>query len=71
MSGNNKLLIRRYHPHLRPLFDEFDGLVRIYHNDTPCAYLLESLAEANFDGFNFTHKVDIAEAKQKSAIGRL
>jgi len=53
------------HPHLRRIFDAFDGLIRIYHNDTPCPHLLESLAEANFDVFNFSHKVDIGEAKAK------
>jgi uroporphyrinogen decarboxylase len=51
------------HPHLRRIFDEFDGLIRIYHNDTPCPHLLPSLAEANFDVFNFSHKTDIADAK--------
>jgi len=53
------------HPHLRRIFDAFDGLIRVYHNDTPCPHLLESLAEANFDVFNFSHKVDIGEAKAK------
>jgi uroporphyrinogen decarboxylase len=52
-------------PHLRRIFDEFDGLVRVYHNDTPCPHLFAALAEANFDIFNFTHEVDIAEAKAK------
>ncbi|MBN1430954.1 MAG: uroporphyrinogen decarboxylase family protein [Anaerolineae bacterium] len=51
------------HPHLRRIFDEFDGLVRVYHNDTPCKHLYAGLADANFDVFNFTHEVDIAEAK--------
>jgi uroporphyrinogen decarboxylase len=55
--------LERVHPHLRRIFDEFDGLIRIYHNDTPCKHLLSSLAEANFDVFNFSHKVDIAEVK--------
>jgi uroporphyrinogen decarboxylase len=53
------------HPHLRRIFDAFDGMIRVYHNDTPCPHLLESLAEANFDVFNFSHEVDIAEAKAK------
>jgi uroporphyrinogen-III decarboxylase len=53
------------HPHLRCIFDEFDGLIRVYHNDTPCPHLLESLAEANFDVFNFSHEVDIGEVKAK------
>lgn len=50
-------------PHLQRIFAEFDGLVRIYHNDTPCPHLYPSLAEAGFDIFNFTHEVDIAQAK--------
>jgi uroporphyrinogen decarboxylase len=50
-------------PHLRRIFDTFEGLVRIYHNDTPCQHLFSALAEANFDVFNFTHDVDIAQAK--------
>jgi uroporphyrinogen decarboxylase len=50
-------------PYLRRIFDEFEGLIRIYHNDTPCPHLFAALAEANFDVFNFTHEVDIATAK--------
>jgi uroporphyrinogen-III decarboxylase len=53
------------HPHLCRIFDHFDGLVRVYHNDTPCPHLLESLAGAGFDVFNFSHEVDIAQAKEK------
>jgi uroporphyrinogen-III decarboxylase len=51
------------HPHLRRIFDEFEGLIRIYHNDTPCPHLLDSLTEANFDVFNFSHEMDIGQAK--------
>ncbi len=50
-------------PHLHRIFDEFDGLIRIYHNDTPCDHLHEALAEAHFDVFNFSHKSDIAAVK--------
>jgi uroporphyrinogen-III decarboxylase len=53
------------HPLLRRIFDAFDGLIRVYHNDTPCPHLLESLAEANFDVFNFSHEVDAAQVKAK------
>lgn len=52
-------------PYLRRIFDEFEGLVRIYHNDTPCPHLYGLLAEANFDVFNFSHTADIAETKAK------
>ncbi|RMF00896.1 MAG: uroporphyrinogen decarboxylase [Chloroflexi bacterium] len=50
-------------PHLQRIFNEFEGLVRIYHNDTPCQHLYGAFTEANFDVFNFTHKVDIAAVK--------
>ncbi|MBZ0301518.1 MAG: uroporphyrinogen decarboxylase family protein [Anaerolineae bacterium] len=53
------------HPHLRRIFDEFEGLIRIYHNDTPCEHLLESFAEANFDVFNFSHETEINVAKAR------
>jgi uroporphyrinogen-III decarboxylase len=53
------------HPHLRRIFDEFEGLIRVYHNDTPCLHLTESLAQANFDVFNFSHEVDAAEVKAR------
>jgi uroporphyrinogen-III decarboxylase len=50
-------------PRLQRIFDEFDGLVRIFHNDTVCPHLYPALAEAHFDVFNFTHEVDIAQVK--------
>jgi len=50
-------------PHLQRIFSEFDGLVKIYHNDTPCAHLYGALAEAGFDVFNFSHEVDISDVK--------
>lgn len=53
------------HPHLRRIFDAFEGLVRVYHNDTPCPHLLEGLAQANFDVFNFSHEMDIGTVKAK------
>jgi uroporphyrinogen decarboxylase len=53
------------HPNMRRIFDEFNGLIRVYHNDTPCPHLLESLAEANFDVFNFSHEMDIGQVKSK------
>jgi uroporphyrinogen decarboxylase len=52
-------------PHLQRIFNEFDGLIRIYHNDTPCMHLAASLAETNFDVFNFSHKMDIGEVKAR------
>lgn len=54
-------------PHLKRIFASFDGLMRIYHNDTHCPHLLGHLAEAGFDVFNFSHETDIALVKEKMA----
>jgi uroporphyrinogen decarboxylase len=54
-------------PHLKRIFNHFSGLLRIYHNDTPCPHLLENLSQAGFDVFNFSHKTDIALVKEKMA----
>ncbi len=51
-------------PHLKRIFDYFGGMIKIYHNDTPCKHLYAALAEANFDVFNFSHKTNIGVAKQ-------
>lgn len=52
-------------PHLARIFNYFSGLVRVYHNDTPCPHLLEPFAQTGFDVFNFSHETDIGLAKQK------
>lgn len=52
-------------PHLKHIFEHFSGLLRVYHNDTPCQHLLESLSYAGFDVFNFSHETDIALVKEK------
>ncbi|MFM8319640.1 MAG: uroporphyrinogen decarboxylase family protein [Chloroflexota bacterium] len=52
-------------PHLQRIFNHFSGMLRIYHNDTPCPHLLDSLGQAGFDVFNFSHQTDIALVKQK------
>lgn len=52
-------------PHLKRIFNHFSGMLRIYHNDTPCPHLLESLSQAGFDVFNFSHETDIALVKEK------
>jgi uroporphyrinogen-III decarboxylase len=50
-------------PHLERIFAAFEGLIRVYHNDTPCPHLLPALAGAGFDVFNFSHEMDIAAVK--------
>jgi len=50
-------------PCLERMAKEFDGLIRIYHNDTPCQHLFRGLAQTGFDVFNFSHEHDIGEVK--------
>jgi uroporphyrinogen-III decarboxylase len=52
-------------PHLKRIFEYFSGLVRVYHNDTPCPHLLEPFSQAGFEVYNFSHMTDIALVKQK------
>jgi uroporphyrinogen-III decarboxylase len=54
--------VRPYYSHI---FNEFDGLVKVLHNDTPCVHLLEPLSTLGFDVFNFSHETDIALAQSK------
>jgi uroporphyrinogen-III decarboxylase len=50
-------------PYVARIFEAFDGLVRVYHNDTPCPHLLTRLAELPFEVFNFSHETDIADVR--------
>jgi uroporphyrinogen decarboxylase len=56
---------RLVEPHLQRIFSAFDGLLRIFHNDTPCPHLLEALVDAEFEVFNFSHETDIAIVREK------
>jgi uroporphyrinogen decarboxylase len=42
------------------IFAEFPGLIKVYHNDTPCPHLLGSFERLGFDVFNFSHVTDIS-----------
>ena len=50
-------------PYLARIFEAFDGLVRVYHNDTPCPHLLTRLGALPFEVFNFSHETEIASAQ--------
>ncbi|MCZ7541431.1 MAG: hypothetical protein M5U29_16270 [Anaerolineae bacterium] len=54
-------------PVLNRVFAAFDGLLRIYHNDTPCAHLLPHLSALECDVFNFSHEMALAEVR--AALG--
>lgn len=50
-------------PYLQRVFDAFDGMVRIYHNDTPCAHLLPHMGKLHCEVWNFSHEMDIADVR--------
>ncbi len=50
-------------PYLARIFEAFPGLVRVYHNDTPCMHLVRKMAELPFEVWNFSHEMDIAEVQ--------
>lgn len=54
-------------PYLNRIFDTFEGLLRVYHNDTPCPRLLPHLPALHFELFNFSHLMDIADVR--AALG--
>jgi uroporphyrinogen-III decarboxylase len=54
-------------PYLRRILEAFDGLIRIYHNDTPCPHLLPHIGQLPFEVWNFSHEMDIATVRD--AVG--
>lgn len=52
-------------PRLSRIFREFSGLIKVFHNDTPCMHLVEPMATLGFDVFNFSHTMDIADVQAK------
>ncbi|HEX9188418.1 MAG TPA: uroporphyrinogen decarboxylase family protein [Vicinamibacteria bacterium] len=50
-------------PCLQRVFDAFPGLLRIYHNDTPCAHLLPRMGQLHCEVWNFSHEIDIAAVR--------
>lgn len=60
-----KLFEQYARPHMTRLFQAFDGLIKVYHNDMPCPHLLAPMANLGFDVFNFSHAIDIADAQTR------
>jgi uroporphyrinogen-III decarboxylase len=57
-------LYQRFAKHaLDRIFQAFDGLIRVFHNDTPCEHLLSYLPHLNFEVFHFSHLMDIRAVK--------
>jgi len=51
-------------PRLKRIFDEFDGLIHVFHNDTPNENVYPVLAGVGIDVFNFSHVVDPVRARE-------
>lgn len=47
------------HPYLKAVFDEFDGKLIAYHNDSNTTHILPRLAELDIDIFNFGKEVPL------------
>jgi uroporphyrinogen-III decarboxylase len=50
-------------PYLKRIFDAFPDLIRVFHNDTPNKAVFPGLARIGFDVFNFSHEIDMEEAR--------
>jgi uroporphyrinogen decarboxylase len=52
-------------PRFSRIFAAFDGLLKVYHNDTPCEHLLRPMSTLGFDVLNFSHETDIALVRER------
>lgn len=50
-------------PVLNRVFDAFGGLLRLYHNDTPCMHLLPHMDALHFDLWHFSHTMPVSEVR--------
>ncbi len=51
-------------PRFKRIFDQFEGLMKILHNDTPNPKVYPGLATTGMDVFNFSHETDLGQARQ-------
>ncbi|MCY2996356.1 MAG: uroporphyrinogen decarboxylase [Planctomycetota bacterium] len=51
-------------PRLKRIFDQFPGLIHIFHNDSVNEKVFPGLATIGMDVFNFSHETDLARARQ-------
>ena len=50
-------------PFLQRVLDAFPDLLRVYHNDTPCAHLLSRVSQLHFEVLNFSHEMAVAAVR--------
>ncbi len=51
-------------PRLSRIFGALPGLIRVFHNDTPCAHLAAPLATLGFEVFNFSHAMAMGDVQR-------
>jgi uroporphyrinogen-III decarboxylase len=51
-------------PRLQRIFGEFEGLIKILHDDAPNPKVFPGLATTGMDVFNFSHTTDLSEARR-------
>jgi uroporphyrinogen decarboxylase len=51
-------------PRLQRILNEFDGLIRFFHNDTPNEKVYPALATVGMDVFNLSHVTELARARE-------
>jgi len=68
---SHDLYLEFAHPYLKQICDAFPKeWVKVYHNDASIQQFLEELPGTGFDALNFSHKLDIAEARRRTG-GRM
>lgn len=55
-----RLFDRFVHPYYTRIFESFDG-IKVFHNDTPCAHLVERIGALGMQVWNLSHEMDLAD----------
>jgi uroporphyrinogen-III decarboxylase len=55
-----KLFEQFARPCFTRIFDAFDSVIKVYHNDTPCPHLIAPMSTLGFNVFNMSHTLDLA-----------
>lgn len=53
------------HPYLKEIFSSFDGMVKVYHNDSKIGHILGPLSETGFHVLNFGYNLDMNQVWQR------
>ncbi len=51
-------------PYLERIFNSFEGMIKIFHNDTPGPRVYPGIARLGIDVFNLSHKIPLKRARE-------